>query len=287
MNVLHLETQIPCLCVLGGGEWVGTRRHIRTWVCMYVEARGWRQLCSSIHFYCIFLHLGVSLNQLNRIDRKPRDPPVSVSPVLGQQMYHCPWVFTRILRPELRLPRLYISQLMEVISTGTDMCFLVVLIAREILLIIFQRSPICWNVFSMSPLVGGRISQPMSETHITMCCFCPSQMSMCALEICLNALRTPLSNYLKVIGPLGCVENRVWVQLTSSHMLIWHGYLQALISPLTKTALCISFFLWVRQYSRNTCLPYGWSSVMCGVHALETWPMKHLGAFSLVFPQGT
>lgn len=73
IKILHLERYMPCVCV-GVSGWVHAGAY---------EHGCWHQLCSSIHFYFIFLHLGVSLNQMNRIDRKPRDPLVSDSPVLG------------------------------------------------------------------------------------------------------------------------------------------------------------------------------------------------------------
>lgn len=102
-NITFRKTYI-CLVWVGVCEWMSTCTYICTWVCMFVEARGWYQLWSSVHVHFIFLHLGFSLNQLNRADRKPSDLPVSVSAVLGLQMHHCPWLFTRMLQSELRLP---------------------------------------------------------------------------------------------------------------------------------------------------------------------------------------
>lgn len=163
MNVSLLERYMPCV---GGGIWVDGHMqvHICTWVCMYVEARSWYQLCSSVHFHFIFLHLGFSLNQLNRTDRKPRDLPVSVSAVLGLQIHHCPWHGCWNLNRGSHACATT-SQLTKVISLGTDTCFFMVLITQEILLVISQTSPICWNFFVMSPLVGRRVHS-LCQKHL-------------------------------------------------------------------------------------------------------------------------
>lgn len=72
MKVLHLEsTTFRKIYALCGWGCVSGWAHASTYA--YVEARGWYQLCSSVHFHFIFLHLGFSLNQLNRTDRKPSD----------------------------------------------------------------------------------------------------------------------------------------------------------------------------------------------------------------------
>lgn len=131
----------------------------------------WHQLCSSIHFYFIFLHLGVSLNQMNRIE----SPEILLS--LIPQSWDCRYTIARDCLHgcwdlNLGFQACAASSLLaDVISLGTDIHFLVLLIIQEILLIISQMSPICSNFYIMIPLEGGRSPPAMSETCVTVCFF--------------------------------------------------------------------------------------------------------------------